>query len=197
LKSLFFSTALLFAAQPAFAQEAQQLMLRQGTPITMALQEGLSSKTTKVGQRFQLKTSDPVKVNGIVVIPVGTPGTGEVTKVVKKGAFGKSGKLETRLLYVRVGDESIALTGTSNEAGEGGTGATVAVAVIAGVFSAFVTGTSAEYPVGAIMTGFVATDQPMLAVAAPAPMVVPVSAPAPVAIQAAPAVPASGEATPK
>jgi hypothetical protein len=45
------------------------------------------------------------------------------------------------------------------------------VAVAAGIFSAFVTGKSADIPPGSTMTGFTAEDLPlMLVAAAPAPM---------------------------
>jgi len=167
----------------AQAADMKQVMLRQGTPVLMELQETLSSRRSREGDRFRLRVSEPVRVEGIIVIPVGTSAVGEVTKVVKKGAFGRSGKLDTRLLYVQMGDERIPLTGRANDEGEGGTGATVAVAVVAGVFSAFVTGTSAELPVGSILTAYVATDQPMLVSAvAPTARAITVPDPSPMAV---------------
>ena len=165
-------------------------VLRLGTAVRLVTEEALSSKTTKTGQRFHLAVIEDVKLGDIVVIPAGAHAIGEVTNVTKKGAFGKSGKLDTRVLYVIINDRNVPLTGTSHEAGKGGTGATVAVAIAVGVFSAFVTGHSAEYPVGTEMTAFTESDLPVTAsMAAPTPpLVVPVAAPAQAPAVAAPPV---------
>jgi hypothetical protein len=136
-------------------------LLRQGTEIRLKTVSLLSSKFSKLGDRFELLTTEDLKVNGQVVIPAGTRGVGEVTKVEKKGAFGKSGKLDTRVVYLAVGDQRIAMTGQSHEAGAGGTAGTVAAAVLVGVFSAFVTGKSAEYPAGSSMVAYVENDTPV------------------------------------
>lgn len=169
----------LVASEPVIA--AVPMVLRSGSAVRLSTEEPLSSKTSKVGDRFRLKVAEDVRIGNQLVIPAGSPAIGEVTVVTKKGAFGKSGKLETRILHAKVGDHTIALSGKSNQAGAGGTGATVAAAVLVGVFSAFVTGKSAEFPVGTGMTGFVESDLPVLAVAAPqtAPLAVPVATPAP------------------
>lgn len=112
----------------------QAAVLRQGTSIAFRTQEALNSKTTKTGDRFHLQVASDVLVGNQIAIPAGSDAVGEVTTVVKKGSFGKSGKIDTRLLYVRVADRNIPLSGTSHEAGGGGTGATVAAAVAVGVF---------------------------------------------------------------
>ncbi len=118
----------------------------------------LSSKFSKIGDRFELLTTEDVKANNEIVIPAGTRGVGEVTKVEKKGSFGKSGKLDTRVVYLAVGDQRITMTGQSHEAGAGGTTGTVVAAVLVGVFSAFVTGKSAEYPAGTAMVAYIEND---------------------------------------
>jgi len=148
------------------------MVLRQGTAISFRTEKELSSKTSGVGERFELKATEDLKLGNVIVIPAGARGVGEVTRVERKGSFGKSGKIDTRLLYVVAGDQRIPLTGNTNEAGEGGTGATVAVAVVAGVFSAFVTGKSAVLPAGTLMTGHLENDVPVAAAPAPPALVV-------------------------
>lgn len=178
-------------AQPAMvvvppviaAPTAGTVVLAQGTAINFRTMNTLSSKTTKLGERFELTVAEPVFVGDVMVVPSGARGVGEVTRVVKKGAFGRSGKLDTKLLYVTVGMQRVGLTGTSNKAGSGGTAGTVAVAVLAGVFSAFVTGKSAEYAPGTVMRAYVDGDT-QFASAVTVPSVAQVAAP--VAAPAAP-----------
>ncbi|MGS1018096.1 hypothetical protein [Allosphingosinicella humi] len=122
----------------------------------------LSSKHSRQGDRFDLVVSEDVLVNGHVVIPKGSRGIGEISRLEPKGAFGKSGKLETRLLYVAVGNTRIRLDGQAADRGKSGTGATVATAIFAGVAAAFVTGTSATIPSGSSMIGYTDRDLPIV-----------------------------------
>jgi hypothetical protein len=154
--------ASVVSQQPAAVAVIQQVngrsVLRAGAPVIMKTREALNSKHTKVGHMFELEVVEPVVVGGYTVIPVGARAVGEVTRVVKKGAFGKSGKIDTELRYVMLGSDQVRISGRANDAGKGGTAGTVAVAVLAGVFSAFVTGQSADFPVGTSMTGYTMSD---------------------------------------
>ena len=162
---------------PATAN-AQQLVLRQGTAVRFSTESALSSKTTKEGDRFELRSTDPVYVGSLLVIPSGSRAVGEVTRVVKKGGFGKSGKMDTRILFVVLGDQHISMSGKANDEGKGGTAGTVAAAVLFWPVMPFVSGHSAEFPVGTTMTGYVENDLPVVGTAAPAarPLMVPVAA---------------------
>ncbi len=147
----------------------------------MTTTQELSSRTNRQGDRFELVVASDVIVDGHVVIPRGSRGVGEITLLRKKGAFGRSGKLETRVLHVNVGGMNIPLDGQCGDRGKSGTAATVATAIAAGVFSAFVTGTSAVIPTGSTMIGYIETDLPVQLAApvpAPGPLVVPATAPA-------------------
>ncbi len=175
------------ATSPA-APALGRFTVRQGTEVRMTLEDALSSKSARVGQRFRMRVAEPVRVDGHVIVPAGTPAFGEVTRVERKGAFGKSGKLDVRVLHLDLGENRIRLTGTNSDEGEGGTAATVAVAVVAGIFSAFVTGKSAELPVGTAMVGYIESDTPVIVEARP-------SAPSPIVIPAAAVRPADSAAT--
>lgn len=154
------------ASQPAPmavpAQSAEAMVLRAGAEVPMKTLTELSSKTNRQGNRFELSVTEDVVVEGHVVIPRGSRGVGEIVRLVPKGAFGKSGKMDTVLLYVAVGNHRIQLDGRSGDRGKSGTGATVATAVLAGVASAFVTGTSARVPAGSTMIGYVEKDLPLV-----------------------------------
>jgi hypothetical protein len=197
-KSLLALAALTVVASPLVAQEAvptapavppvaiapaatANAVLRAGTPVQLRLMEEITTekKAAKVGQRFMLEVAAPVEINGAVVIPTGTPAWAEITDVRNKGMWGKSGKLNARLLFVRVNGRQIRLTGSFDDKGVTGTAGVIGAVALVPVVGFFVTGTSAVFPKGGEVGGFIDEDVELaIAVAAPAPMQV--TAPAPV-----------------
>jgi hypothetical protein len=164
-------------------------VLRAGTKVLLKMSEPLTTegKKLRVGQRFQLEVAEPVTINDQVVIPAGRPAIGEVTDVRNKGMWGKSGRINARVLSVRANGRQIRMTGAVDDKGVTGTAGVVAAIAFVPVAGFFTTGTSARIPLGAPVTGFLDED---LTVAfapavAPQPMVIPAAAPAaaPVAAQ--------------
>lgn len=165
----------------AVAAPATTGMLRAGTSINLRTITPLTTegKKLKVGNRFDLETTEAVSVNGQVVIPAGSRAVGEVTDVRNKGMWGKSGRIGARLVYVQAGDRRLRLSGSMDDKGVTGTGGVVAAAVLIPVAGFFVTGTSAQIPAGSNTTGFLEEDLPItFAATAPAPLVVAPAAPA-------------------
>jgi hypothetical protein len=151
-------------------------VLRVGTEVAVRLLETLTSKDnqSRVGQRFRIEVAEDVKVDGRTVIPVGSTGIGEVTEVKNKGMWGQSGRLSARLLYIQVAGRQIRLSGSFNERGSTGTAGVVGAVVILPVAGFFVTGTSATFPTGTIVKGFIDEDVPLtFAAVAPSPLTVP------------------------
>jgi hypothetical protein len=140
-------------ATPVFAAEAVVPVGKN--LVTVVLVEQLSSKTAKLGDRFAIRAAEDLVVGPNVAVPAGAPGVGEVTRVVQKGAFGRSGKIEVRMLYLNVGGRQIALGGLAGDRGRSGTLPTIAVAAVAGLFSGFVTGQSAEIAAGSRLSAYV------------------------------------------
>lgn len=172
---------------PIVAGVADTGVLRAGTSVPLKMAEALTTngKKLKVGQRFQLETSEPVTVSGVTVIPVGSPATGEVTEVRNKGMWGKSGRINARVLYVRANGRQIRMSGQLDDKGTTGTAGVVGAIAVLPVAGFFVTGTSANIPLGAPVTAFIDEDVPVsFAAGAPATMAVPAAA---AAVSVAPA----------
>lgn len=153
--------------QPATTGNA---VLRVGTEVPVRLLEELTTKgkNLRVGNRFRLETSEPVMVNGVTVIPVGSPAVGEITDVRNKGMWGKSGKLNGRILYVMVNGRQVRLTGQFDDKGvAGGIGAAAVSAIVFLPAGFFMTGTSAKVPAGTVIKAFVDEDVPLNLAAAP------------------------------
>jgi hypothetical protein len=164
-------------------------VLRVGTEVPLRLRHELTTrgKQLRVGHRFQLETSEPVIVNGVNVIPVGSPAVGEVTSIRNKGMWGKSGHLGARILYVTVNCRQIRLSGAFDDKGvAGGIGAVAVSAIVFLPAGFFMTGTSAMVPAGTIIKSFVDEDVPLampVIPQAPLPVAVP---PTPLPVQPAP-----------
>lgn len=104
-----------------------------------------------------------VVMDGHVVIPRGARGIGHVSYRTKKGAFGKSGKMEVELDYIEIGDQRIPITGNERVEGEGNSTATIATAAFLSIIGAgLITGRSAEIPRGREMTAWTKEDVPVI-----------------------------------
>jgi hypothetical protein len=175
------------AAAPIAAPTTINAILRVGTVVPLRLSEELTTKGKKlrVGDRFHLETSEPVMVQGVNVIPVGSPAVGEITDARNKGMWGKSGHLAARILYVTVNGRQIRLSGAFDDKGvAGGVGAVAVSSLVFLPAGFFMTGTSARVPMGSVVKGFIDEDVPLaMAVAAQAPLQV--GAPAPMQVQSA------------
>ena len=169
------------APQAVILAPAAGNLLRAGAPVELRLEEGLDSndKTVREGNHFRMSVAENILLGSMVVIPAGSPATGEITDIRRKGMWGKSGRITARVLNVRVGDRLIRLTGTFDDKGVTGTAGVVAAIAFVPIAGFFMTGTSAKIPAGSGVKAFLDED---LAVAAPAP--------APALLQAAPPPPA-------
>lgn len=136
------------AVEAALPAAPQILTLPGGTPITLAVTDEVNSSTHEAGDTFKLTVLNDVKIDQTVVIPRGTPATGEITWRTGKGAFGKSGKMELALRSIDLGGRSIPVTGDFRQEGEGNTVATGVGVIAIGVFAGFITGKRARLPVG-------------------------------------------------
>ena len=168
------------AASPIATPAFTSAVLRVGTEVPLRLTQELTTKgkQLRVGNRFHLETAEPVMVQGVNVIPVGSPAVGEITDVRNKGMWGKSGHLAARILYVTVNGRQIRLSGAFDDKGvAGGIGAVAMSAIVFAPAGFFMTGTSAHVAAGTTVKSFVDEDVPLsMPVAQQAPM--PVAGPA-------------------
>lgn len=177
------------------APTQQENVLRAGTEIPMVTREELTTKKKKVksGQRVQLAVATDITQNGVVIIPAGTPGVGEVTEVRNKGMWGKSGYIAVRILSLRVGDRQIRLTGTFDDKGVTGTAGVVGAVALVPIAGFFMTGTSAVIPTGSPVKAFLDEDIAFRPVQV-SPQVLEVPAPAAKPVEVLPAAPPASSA---
>lgn len=137
--------------------------LPANTEILLRMDEEVTTKgrTWDEGDNFNLSVVDDVMLGDYVVIPAGTRGVGVITWLTSKGAFGKSGKMDVELLYLRLNGRRISIDGTYRQEGEGNTAATIGGAIAADVFAGFITGRSGRIPQGRELMATLEKDLPV------------------------------------
>ena len=109
-----------------------------------------------------METVEPLMVQGVTVVPGGSPAVGEITDVRNKGGWGRSGHLAGRVLYMTVNGRQIRLSGAFDDKGSaGGVGAVAVSALVFAPAGFFMTGKSAKLPIGTPIKGFVDEDVPL------------------------------------
>ena len=81
--------------------DAARLVIPKGTQVTVAFDQALNSKTTKVGERVRLHVKDDVLVGGQKVIRRGARVQGVITKVSKRKHYGINAEMRMDLKPVR------------------------------------------------------------------------------------------------
>lgn len=184
------------AAAPPAEAAPRTATLPYGTPVMVAILGELSSKTSKLGDAFDVIVAEDVSSEGTVVIPKGAIGHGEVTFVTNKGSFGKPGILGIALRNLELGDRRLVLDGRYREEGGNNNGGAAFTMFMVGIVAAAVQGKTGTIPPGRLLKARLGEDLPFTIGAAP-PAVPPLPQPAaaPATPAAAPATPAATEAT--
>jgi hypothetical protein len=140
--------------------------LPEDTPVRLRLQQNLSSGTAKLNDKVDFEVIEDVKVGNLVVIPQGATAIATVTEAHPKKSFGRAGKLNVNIDYVRlVNGDKVSLRAVKG--GSGGshkgamTGAVVATAIVffpAAPLFFFIKGKNIIIPKGTEITAYVAAD---------------------------------------
>lgn len=90
-------------------REARAVTLPKLTPVYISVDAALGSKTSATGETFPITVTEPVIVDGVEVIPVGTKGEGEVIHAKKAGGSGSGGELILTANYIELSGQRIPL----------------------------------------------------------------------------------------
>jgi hypothetical protein len=107
---------------PAQAPAPQPIVVPQGTPIEVVLDQSLSSKTSTAGQSFSATVIDPVVVDGQVVIPKGAHARGTVTSVKAAGRFKGASELGLALRHIEINGQRYEVAASTPELSKKGKG---------------------------------------------------------------------------
>lgn len=151
--------------------------LADGTFLDLEIAEPLSSKTAQRGQRFKLRLATAISADGVVVLPAGLEGVGEVVHAARARGGGKPGELLLAARFLTGPNGQIPLRGLKlGGHGRDTTGTAIGVAIALGPAGFFVRGGEIEIPVGTAANAKLAgtqsfTPAPPLASATAAPAI--------------------------
>ena len=103
-----FETAAVFAQRrPVIRRNttrtSQLYNVERGTRIRVRMNDTLSSKTTRVGDRFTTTVTEPVySTTGVIVVPTGSTVTGRVNNVTRAKKGGDPGTIDVSFVEVRL-----------------------------------------------------------------------------------------------
>lgn len=134
------------------------IFVKEGTEVTLNLNQDLSSKTAITGDPVMLVLAKDLKVGDVTVAKAGCEAVGEVSNAKKAGMMGKPGELNLRLHYLKVGETKVALRGTQAKEGNSGTTGTVVLTVAFGVVGLLHHGKQVTIPKGTEVKAYLADD---------------------------------------
>jgi len=120
----------------------------EGAELELALSETLNSARTRRGDRFRLALAEPL-ITSDGILPIGTPGVGEVVHAEPSRGGGKPGEILLAARYLEFRGEQIRLRGFKlGGSGQDRSHAAIGTAVVAGPFAYFLKGREIELPAG-------------------------------------------------
>lgn len=130
--------------------ENDLIILKAGTVIPIQIVNSTRASVLKIGDRVAFKVSRDVIVDGVKVIPYGTPVTGIVYKAVRSSFFGTKGKLGIRInnIYTPYGIQIPLDNGDIYVTGTNRTALSVLLFLFVTMPACFICGTRAEIPAG-------------------------------------------------
>lgn len=95
--------AVVLTASSAEVLAQRNFTVASGTRVRVRMNDTLSSKTARVGDRFDVTVTEPVySTTGAVVIPVGSTMVGRVDSVVPAKKGGNPGQIDVSFVQVRL-----------------------------------------------------------------------------------------------
>jgi hypothetical protein len=104
--------------EASFGQSQRTLRLPEGTEIQVRLETELSSKTSRLEDRFEASVIDPVRLGGDVAIPAGARVRGVVRSVTPAHRPSKEGRLDLQFDSLYLGRTRFDIRGTVTSLGE-------------------------------------------------------------------------------
>lgn len=144
------------ASSPAF--RAGSVVLAEGTPIRIRLEDQLSSATNHAGDEFTISSDDDIDLSDGTILPAGYRGRGEVVEAHKKEMLGKPGELDIRLDYIRIGATRVRLRATKSGEGRSGQTTTIVLSFLLTPLFLMHHGANVVFPRGQTITAYVDED---------------------------------------
>jgi hypothetical protein len=140
------------AAETEAAPGSEQVAVPAGTTLVLELVNGLSSRTSRRGDRVELRLADALRWQGRLLVPAGTIAVGEVVHADRAKGGGQAGELVFAARYLLWDGRELPLRATQAGVGDNRTQSALGLAVVAGVAGFLVRGGEIEVAPGALFS---------------------------------------------
>jgi hypothetical protein len=121
--------------QPARANQTDEIILAEGTPLNVVTAQEVNSKEAKPNDPVKFTVAEDLTINGQVIVRKGTPAIGSVINAEKGGYLGKSGKLGVQVESTQTVDgQPLKLRAAKGKEGNDKTDKVMALSIISGFF---------------------------------------------------------------
>ncbi|MBC7986349.1 MAG: hypothetical protein H7X93_06715 [Sphingomonadaceae bacterium] len=129
------------------------------TEVSIEIVDPVNSRSSQRGDRFAIRLSVPLVVEGRTVLPAGNPGVGEVVHAARARMGGKAGELILAARYLEHDGRQIPL----RRFRFGGTGvdrstAAVVTSIVVPVAGLFIAGGEVDIPAGTVASAILTAD---------------------------------------
>lgn len=119
------------------------------TPVSIEIGTLLGTKISTSGDRFVIRLTEAIVIDGRQVVPAGVEGEGEVIHAKKGGGMGSAGELVLAARYLNVDGRQLPLRSMKFVAlGKDNIGTSTALGIALGLPGLLVSGGNTEVPVG-------------------------------------------------
>lgn len=140
------------ADETAASAPARLYTVAADTELVFEMGATMTSKDNQRGDRFPLRLAEPVRVDGHLVIPAGTPAMGEVVHADRARAGGQAGELVLAARYLEWDGRQLALKSFRAGVGKDRSKSAMGVAIVASVAGFLVRGGQMEMPAGSLIS---------------------------------------------
>jgi hypothetical protein len=144
----------LTSSTPRSIAANTQLVLREGTPVTLVVVEDLSPEDVRQGKPVVLALLKDVKVGGVIVARAGSKASGDVIAVAMMSNQSKTDRLPIQFLSLQAGEERVPLRASKRRTGEDQTSYRLSNSILA----AAETNKQIQIHAGSLLTAYVASD---------------------------------------
>jgi len=127
--------------------------------VEIEIMDSLSSRRQRPGDGFDIQLAKAIMIDGVVVVPAGAAGRGEVVDAGHSQFGGKPGKLVLAARFIELPGIRVPLRGLKlSGGGEDRTSTAMVVSMLVGIPGIFVQGGEIEIPAGTRAYAKVAAD---------------------------------------
>jgi hypothetical protein len=138
----------------------REVTLADGTEVILRVVKPVSSATARVEDRVEFEATEDVLAEGVMVIEKGARAWGRVIQARPKKSFGRSGKLDFTIDYVKAVDgQNLSLRSTRAVKGDDSYGKAGVVTLLVGPLGFLVKGKNVEIQSGTEYTIFINGDR--------------------------------------